>query len=47
MAEATPADSGGAPRVSAPPPDGILRIRGGKTSDPIPMIIEVRMFGES
>jgi hypothetical protein len=29
MAEATPADSGGAPRVSAPPPDGILRIRGG------------------
>jgi hypothetical protein len=29
MAEATPADSGGAPRVSAPPPDGSLRIRGG------------------
>lgn len=29
MAEATPADSGGAPRVAAPPPDGSLRIRGG------------------
>ncbi|AXJ09236.1 hypothetical protein [Arthrobacter sp. PM3] len=29
MAEATPPDAGGAPRVSAPPPDGSLRIRGG------------------
>ncbi|MGY3319245.1 hypothetical protein [Arthrobacter sp. TE12232] len=29
MAEATPADSGGTPRVSAPPSDGSLRIRGG------------------
>ena len=29
MAEVTPSDSGGAPRVSAPPPDGSLRIRGG------------------
>ena len=29
MAEATPADSGGIPRVSAPPADGNLRIRGG------------------
>ncbi|RKR20217.1 hypothetical protein [Arthrobacter oryzae] len=29
MAEATPADSGGAPRVSPPAPDGSLRIRGG------------------
>lgn len=29
MAEATPAGSGGVPRPSAPPPDGMLRIRGG------------------
>lgn len=29
MAEVTPADSGGAPVVSAPPADGSLRIRGG------------------
>ncbi|MGY2744601.1 hypothetical protein [Arthrobacter sp. UYCu723] len=29
MAEATPADSGGAPRPSAPAADGFLRIRGG------------------
>ena len=29
MAEVTPADSGGAPRVSAPLSDGSLRIRGG------------------
>ncbi|MFF2031645.1 hypothetical protein [Arthrobacter sp. NPDC058192] len=29
MADATPADSGGTPRVTAPPDDGSLRIRGG------------------